>query len=220
MTFNPSLKNALLFFAIGVLFGLFMFFLWGQMLIPEYKPVTQKDTPQELVKQVAKAETIYAEKADSLKSQSKQLQTELSASKVALRKANEKTVALRSQMFELLDQRFEEKQYGNTDTLCDSLANEVPILIAASEEKDSLYNVALVNLERQVENRDSTIALQDEQYAELKSAFTKSIEAQTTLTSENKALTKSIKRQRTKSKIVSAAVLILSGAAVNFLLRR
>src|SRR4051812_17512809 len=39
MTFHPSLKNALLFFSFGLVFGIFLSFLWGQMLIPEYKPV-------------------------------------------------------------------------------------------------------------------------------------------------------------------------------------
>ena len=219
MTFNPTLKNALFFFAFGFFFGLFISFLWAQMLIPEYKPSAHIQTPKELVKDVAKTETVFAKKADTLNTQSQKLQTDLSITKAALKKANEKTADLRNQVFKLLDERFEITHQEESDTVCDSLASVVPILIASSEEKDSLNRSALINLESQVQNRDSVIALQWQQYSELKSAFTKSIDAQSLLDAENKALTKSIKRQRTKNKVVSTVLFVLSGAAATYLIR-
>lgn len=220
MTFNPSLKNALLFFAIGLLLGLFLSFLWGQLLIPEYKLNTQIKSPKELVKEVTASETIHVRKADTLNRRSQKLQEELSITKAALKKANEKADGLRSQVFKLLDARFAVVRSDTSNRACDSLALTVPILIAATEEKDSLYQSAIINLESQVQTKDSTLALQTNQYADLKSAFTKSIEAQAVLRADNKTLTQTLKRQRTKSKIVSVALAILSGAAATYLLHR
>jgi hypothetical protein len=220
MTFNPSLKNALLFFAIGLLFGLFLSFLWGQMLIPEYKPAVTIESPKQLKKEVASSEVVYAKKADSLNKQNNQLVFQLSNTKAALATANTKAVSLQKDIFNLLDQRFtrQEKGAAHLDASCDSLANTIPVLIAASKEKDSLYSSEVVDLESQVQNRDSVIAYQTEQYIFLKASFTKSIEAQTVLTSDNKALTKTVRQQRTKSKLLSATLFILAGAAATYLL--
>lgn len=219
MSFNPSLKNALLFFAIGLLLGLFLSFLWGQMLIPEYKPATQIQSPKELVNQVTATEKIYTHRANSINVESQKLKKELNYTKDALTKAKEKTAGLQKQVFALLDERFPMQQQEQDEAVCDSLATTVPILIAASEEKDSLYNSALTNLEDQVQNKDSLLVLQNEQYAALKTAFTKSIDAQTILAKDNLSLTKTVKRQKVKSKILSAALFIFSGAAATYLLR-
>ena len=219
MTFNPSLKNALLFFGIGLLLGLFLSFLWGQMLIPEYMPATQIESPKELVKQVSATEKVYTHKADSINVESQKLKIELNHTKAALTKAKEKTAGLQKQVFTLLDERFLMQQQEQGGAVCDSLATAVPILIAASEEKDSLYNSALTNLEDLVQNKDSLLVLQNEQYAALKTAFTKSIDAQTILAKDNLSLTKTVKRQKVKSKILSAALFIFSGAAATYLLR-
>lgn len=220
MTFHPSLKNALLFFALGLVFGIFLSFLWGQMLIPEYKPVVTIETPKQLKKEVASSEAIYAKKADSLNRQNNQLAFQLSDTKAALVTANTKTASLQKEIFNLLDQRFTSQKNGpsHLDASCDSLANTIPVLIAASKEKDSLYSSEVADLESQVQNRDSVVTLQHQQYETLKASFTKSIEAQTILTSDNKALTKTVRQQRTKSKLLSATLFILSGAAATYLL--
>lgn len=219
MTFHPSLKNALLFFAFGLVFGIFLSFLWGQMLIPEYKPVVTVESPKQLKKEVAFSEAAYVKKADSLNRQNNQLVFQLANTKAALATANTKTARLQKEVFNLLDQRFTRQENGpsHLDASCDSLANTIPVLIAASEEKDSLYNSAVVNLESQVQNRDSVVTLQQQQYETLKESFTKSIEAQTILTNDNKALKKTVRQQRTKSKLLSAALFILSGAAATYL---
>lgn len=220
MTFHPSLKNALLFFTIGLLFGIFLSFLWGQMLIPDYKPVATVESPEQLKKEVASSEGTYAEKADSLNKQNKQLVFELSNTKAALAAANTKTAGLHKEVFSLLDRRFEMQQKSDShfDASCDSLASTIPILIAASKEKDSLYNSEVADLESQVKNRDSSVALQQQQHQVLKESFTKSMEAQTVLANENKALIKTVKQQRTKGKLLSAVLLVLSGAVVNRLI--
>jgi hypothetical protein len=221
MTFHPSLKNAFLFFSIGLVFGIFLSFLWGQMLIPEYKPAVTVKSPKQLQKEVTSSEAIYTKKADSLNSQNNKLADQLTNTKAALVIANAKTAQLQKEVFSLLDRRFEshQKSDSHSDANCDSLAHTVPVLIAASQEKDSLYNSEVAVLESQVQNRDSTVALQQQQYQILKESFTKSLEAQTILATDNKALTKTVRQQRTKSKLLSAALFILSGTAASYLLR-
>jgi hypothetical protein len=220
MTFHRSLKNALMFFAFGLLFGIFLSFLWGQMLIPEYNPAVAIESPKQLQKEVASSEAVYTKKADSLNSQNTKLVVQLINTKAALANANTKAANLQKEIFNLIGRRFERQKTNSShfDTACDSLTNAIPVLIAASKEKDSLYSSEVADLESQVENRDSAVTLQQERYETLKASFTKSIEAQTILTSDNKALTKTVRQQRTQSKLLSAALFILSGAAATYLL--
>jgi hypothetical protein len=218
MTFHPSLKNALLFFAFGLVFGIFLSVLWGQMLIPENKPVVTLESPKQLKKEVASSEAVYAKKADSLNRQNNELSFQLSNTKAALANAKTKTASLQKEIFNLLDRQFTKQENKSASLDCDSLANAIPVLIAAHKEKDSLYNSEVAGLESQVKNRDSAVTLQQQQYLTLKESFTKSIEAQTALANNNKSLTKTLGQQRTKSKLLSATLFILSGAAATYLL--
>jgi hypothetical protein len=91
-------------------------------------------------------------------------------------------------------------------------------LMQSSSEKDSLYEIAASNLEDQIKNKDSTISLKDKQYNEVKTAFSKSIENSNGLLSQNKLLSKQVKRQKFKSKVLSAALFVLTGAAANYII--
>jgi hypothetical protein len=82
-----------------------------------------------------------------------------------------------------------------------------------------LYEEASMNLEEQIKNRDSTIAGKDQQYREIKEVFKKSAEEWKNAINENKSLNKKVKRQKFKSKILSAALLLFAGAATNYLIQ-
>ena len=110
-------------------------------------------------------------------------------------------------------------EHAEESNSCDSLIATVEYLMQSNSEKDSLYETANINLEQQVINKDSTIALKDEQYNMLKSSFNQSLSNQSALFDENKLLLKQVKKQKVKSKILSAALFIFSGAAINHLIR-
>jgi hypothetical protein len=180
------------------------------------KPITKITT--ELKKDVGKSEVNYSKAVDSLKTQRVKLQSELTDTKTELSKAKQKNYSLQLTIYDLIDKQAESKQESNANDNCDSLIVTVEQLMQSSSEKDSLYEKATINLEDQLKNKDSTISLKDKQYNEVKSAFNKSIENSSELTSQNKALTKQVKRQKFKSKVLSAALFILTGAAANYII--
>jgi hypothetical protein len=185
---------------------------------PPLTPLAKVST--ELKKEVTKAEVNYSKTFDSLKTRSVKLQSELTDTKTELSRAKQKNYSLQLTIYDLIDKQAEGKQRDNADMNdnCDSLIVTVEQLMQSSSEKDSLYEKATSNLENQLKNRDSTITLKEKQYVEIKSAFTKSIENSNELTSQNKAFSKQVKRQKFKSKVLSAALFILAGAAANYII--
>jgi hypothetical protein len=90
----------------------------------------------------------------------------------------------------------------------------------SNSEKDSLYEAMTANLTAQVANKDSTITLKEAQYLNLKSTLEKSLSNQQSLVDENKLLGKQVRKQKVKGKLLSAALFIISGAAINQFIRR
>jgi regulator of replication initiation timing len=174
----------------------------------------------ELKKEVAKSEISYSKAVDSLKVQSVKLLSDLSDTKKELSRAKQKNYSLQLTVYDLIDKQSETKTVGGVENNngCDSLIVTVEKLMQSSTEKDSLYEKTTVNLEDQLKNKDSTITLKEKQYGDIKSAFTKSIETSNEVSAQNKLLTKQVKRQKFKSKVLSAATLILTGAATNYLI--
>jgi hypothetical protein len=214
------MKYYIITFILGVAFGLFVAFMYCTMLNDSSpsKPIAKVST--ELKKEVAKSEVAYSKAVDSLKTQSAKLQTELTDTKSELSRAKQKSYSLQLAIYDLIDKQAESKQANNTNTTndCDSLIVTVEQLMQSSSEKDSLYEKTTINLEDQVKNKDSTITLKEKQYSEIKSAFTKSIENSNELIAQNKTLTKQVKHQKFKSKVFSAALFILTGAATNYII--
>jgi hypothetical protein len=128
---------------------------------------------------------------------------------------------LQSQVLDLLDQQ--SLAIINVDTaatlqLTEPIANTVTDFIENSNIRDSICDANIIQLQEQVSNKDSTLQLQQEKNIQLKSAFNQSLQQQTILEQETKFYKKKFKIQKIKSKIISAATLILSGIAVKQLL--
>jgi hypothetical protein len=207
------MKYHFIIFGLGLALGLFFSFMY-RTLLPDTAPLskTVKELPKKLEVQVAKTEITYTKTFDSLKRQSIKLGQELKQTKTELDKAKQKNYSLQVQVYSLLDRQ------NPTDSSCDSLITTVEYLMQSSTEKDSLYENVSSNLEQQLSNKDSTIGAKDKQYQEIKSAFTKSIEGQKELIDQNKILNKQFKRQKFKSKVLTAALLIFTGAATSYLI--
>jgi hypothetical protein len=208
------MKYYLITFVLGVAFGLFVSFMYCTIGndTPPSKPIAK--ITKELKKQVAKSEVNYTKSVDSLKHRSAKLQVELSDTKNELTKAKQKNYSLQLAVYDLVDKKLEDKKAdANSDSSCDSLIVTVELLMESSSAKDSLYEKVTINLEEQIRNKDSTIEIREKQYSEVKSAFTKTIESANDLSAQNNLLAKQVKKQKFKSKILSAALFVLTGAA-------
>jgi hypothetical protein len=213
------MKYYLITFVLGVAFGFFVSFMYCTLGsdVPPSKPIAK--ITKELKKEVAKSEVNYTKSVDSLKHRSAKLQVELSDTKNELTKAKKKNYSLQLAVYDLLDKKFEDKQANaNSDSSCDYLIVTVEQLMESSSEKDSLYEKVTINLEDQLRNKDSTIEIKEKQYSEVKLAFTKSIESVNGLSAQNNLLAKQVKRQKFKSKVFSAALFLLTGAAANYII--
>ena len=212
------MKYHFIIFTIGLALGLFLSHMYHTFYDNISPVVITKESPKNLEAQVSKTEVFYSKTFDSLKRQSLKLQIDLKDTKAALNTVKAKNYALQTKVYDLLNKQFETKQKGNShiDGTCDSLASTVEELMQTSNAKDSQYEEASINLEEQIRNRDSTIALKDGQYQDIKDAFTKTSEGWKASLNENKKLSKQAKRQIFKSKILSAALLIFTGAAANY----
>lgn len=215
------MKNYLVVFAVGFLLGLFISQKFLHRSEPKEKPTIALPSPKQLQNEAAQSEYGALKKFDSLKAQSAKLSAELKGTKSALQKEKQKSFSLHLQIFELLDKRFEQQQkrFPGTNALGDSVIAVVPMLIESSLLKDSLCESMTANLEAQVRNRDSAIKIKGNQYEVLKKLFEKSAAQQTLLEDQKKMLSRQTKRQKVKSKILSAGFCILSGVAASCLLR-
>jgi nitrogen fixation-related uncharacterized protein len=204
--------------ALGVFASTFFFKPDDSSALPPVSVASAAD----FRKEAATSETSYAKSYDSLKKRSVSLYQELNNSKSALAKAKAKNALLQKGVLQLIENRVHIplSEYPEADSNCDSLIVTVEYLMKSSVEKDSLFENITTTLEDQVKNKDSTIALKNEQYNDLKNVFEKSVVAQEVLTEQNKALYKQQRKEKIESKFLSAALLVITGGFVKHLLNR
>ncbi len=214
------MKNIILSFITGLLAGIALTLSLQSCNGDSYKRAQSKTVAQETEKQVAKSEINYVRSYDSLKTQSAKLESLVQGTRVELEKAKQKSYALQKTVNRFSDLQLEKQTSVKTiaKTPCDSLAVTVGDLIQTSDLRDSLYETQATNLGAQVKNKDAALSLKVSQYQDIKAAFMKGLDEQAATTKENKALNRQLKRQKVKSKLLSAAILVLSGAAANYMM--
>jgi hypothetical protein len=215
---NKSIKNILIFL-LGLAAGFSFCHLFHQRsnpVLPQHKDMVV--VPAEQAKKIAATEKKVNQQKAAIETENRVLSNALIQTKAALERAKKNNARLQTQLYHA----FEYPVYPehNTDTLGDytisnePVKNQLDTLFGAAAVKDSLQEVIALNLETQLRNKDSTIALQSGQYQLLKNSFDQSTGQQEVLLSLNKSLQKNLKRQRFSSKVKSAAILVLSGLAL------
>jgi hypothetical protein len=179
---------------------------------PTFITPTVKATTLE--KQVQKTEQDITTKETNLQKRQEKIQQELVQTKTALSKAKERNKELQTQVLDLLDQQ--SLAITNVDTsttlqFSEPFASIVTDFIDNTNTRDSLCDANILQLQEQVSNKDSTLQLQQEKYAQLKSAFNQSIQQQSLQEQETKFYKKKFKLQKVKNKLISTATLILGG---------
>jgi hypothetical protein len=214
-----NLKNSV-FLIIGIIIGMSTSQLFnGCNDTPVTIPIVKVDKPTTLEKEVVQIEKAYQQKVEALDSHSQQLSQQLKRTTQTLAQVRKKNTQLQTQVYGLIDGQQNEVDTAEQLQTCASLVATVTALIQSSNEQDSLYEAANSNLSTQLSTKDSTLQLKDNQYKELKLIVEKSIAQQEVLYHQNKQYQKQFIRQKIKSKVLSAAVLVLSGLTANYLLQ-
>jgi hypothetical protein len=209
--------KSLLTLTLGIIIGISCMNLFKGCGSSTEVPIISSTTKASVAeKENALKEKQLQVKFDSISKRESKLKQELSSTKSTLAKLKTKNTRLQTQVYDLLDAKtFPDS--AQTD-YCDSLKTKVIELMNNSNQKDSLQDSVSVNLEEQLQLKDLTISLQNLKYQELKTSFQKSLTDLSSLENENKFLKNKFKRQKIKSRLASAAILIISGAAAGLLL--
>ncbi len=209
--------KSLLTLTLGIIIGISCMTLFKGCDSSTEIPITSHTTKASVAEKESELKEKQLQvKFDSISKSESKLKQELSSTKSTLAKLKTKNTILQTQVYDLLDGK---TLPDSTETdYCDSLKTKVIELMNNSNQKDSLQDNVSVNLEEQLQLKDSTISLQNLKYQELKTSFQKSLTDLSSLENENKFLKKKFKRQKIKSRLASAAILVISGAAAGLLL--
>ncbi len=182
-------------------------------------PTVKIIKPSVLQKTTTKVEWYFEQKIDSLNTNNKLLNKKLGGSRAALEAAKNKNLVLQTQLYDLIDNKNESLdtsiEYKHDDVFEDKIIE----LINENNYKDSLYENIDSTVTAQLRNKDSTIVLMGDKYDSLKISLDESMLQQQSLYDQNKQFKKQFRRQKIKTKLLSAGILILSGIAANYLIQ-
>ena len=210
--------NRIIFLVLGLVMGIGGTMFFGNQSTPKPSYTATLQSPADLKNTSVLVEAHFQGKVDSLTRNNNVLAGKVGNTKAELQKAKQDNKVL----LELVDTLLAHSA-NTTDTAtklaqCDSLSETVQDLIVSSNTRDSLYEDLTTTLQAQVNNKDSVIGTQQEQYGTLKLSFDKSLAQQDFLLGQNLMLDKQLKKFKIKNKLLSAGVFILSGIAAYQLL--
>ncbi len=175
-------------------------------------------SPAALKQQAVTTAAHYDTKLDALVQTNTVLAVKVNKSRAAMHQVKHTDQAIQQKINLLLAAAL-----NDTDTTvklsdCDSLETSLADLKVSTAQKDSLSEDIQTQLEQQVNNKDSTLNVQQEEYNALKLSFDNSLAQQDDLLGQNKYLQKQLNRHIVKNKLLSGGLLVLSGIAIFSLL--
>ena len=176
------------------------------------------ESPSALKEQAVITATYYDTKLDSLVQTSNVLTVKVNKSKAAMHRVKYTSQTIQQKVNLLLATAINDTDTTAKISDCDSLESSLADLKASTAEKDSLCEDIQSQLEQQVNNKDSTLNVQREEYNALVLSFDNSLAQQDELSGQNKYLQKQLNRHIVKNKLLSGGLLVLSGIAVFSLL--
>lgn len=216
----PTKMNMLIFILIGFFAGIGTTLLFPRTadIAPWEKKVVKVSTQE---KTAAQHEQQYQQQLTTLNKDNTNLQQQVQDTRKALNASRQKARRLAGQLAVFLDK----PPLWNGDTLVappvsDTALAQVSDYIGASTTQDSLCDALNTALQQQVDNRDSSIALQEQRYRDLQFSFTQSMEQQQVLQDQSKFYQRQAKRNKVKNKLLSAGMLILAGVSGYALISR
>lgn len=217
-----NFRNLLTLLLIGFAIGLCSSFLFTGC----NKTATSKTVvnPKKLKKKADTIQANYQKQISNLQDQNIELAQNLEVTKGLL----DQTKQLCKQKELQIKKLTEPKGFAAKDLLtradtitktsnCDTLASLVVEYIDRNHEKDSLYEIQLIQMDSIASIKDELLETNERAYTNLKLLFNESLSSQKNLVNENKLLRKQFKRQRFKSKVVTLGLMILTATATNFL---
>jgi hypothetical protein len=220
---------SLYFLICGFLLGFFMAFIFMPGKPNDSSVKSLPVTTKQLDKQVSTIEKAYQNSIVLLQNKNSELQQKLATTQSSLEQAKqsvrqkERTVKKFAQTGNSIKKKLSFENYTiplfeQSSCDCDSLKIEVAEYINENLRKDSLYEMQLSTMDSVISVKDSIVHSTEGLYNSLHQIYDKTIIAQQVLQNENHVLKKREERRKVKNKVLTAGLMILSGAVANFLL--
>jgi len=168
--------------------------------------------------QVEAVEQDYQLALQHLMKENSSLQQQISGTKEALAASQQQVIVLKYRVSGLSGRvRLE------ADTIiklqrCDSLSEQVDVLVQQSTYRDQLCDSTISGLERVVSNKDSTIQLCQQSYTEMRSLTDSSLIAQRRLQDGLALLTKQVRRKKREVKFLTLGMAVMTGVAATMII--
>jgi hypothetical protein len=219
-----NFRNLLTLLLIGFAIGLCSSFLFTGCKKSTHSKTNIVVSPKELKKQADTIQENYQKQIDDLQDQNIELAQNLEVTQGLLEQTKQLCKQKEQQIKKLTEPKgFPAKDLlakinkPKTDSDCDTLASLVVEYIENNHQKDSLYEVQVIQMDSLVSVKDKLIETNERAYMNLNLLFDQSLTAQQSLIKENKFLQRQFKRQRFKSKVVTVGLMILTATVTKYL---
>lgn len=151
---------------------------------------------------VEKNEGVFNKKIAAVHTEEKKITLNLAATKGRL----EQTTAQKAVLYQTLKEVV--------------VSNVADTFISVVNESDSLFRQVIHQQDTLLQIKDTLIAVHQSAYTSLRASFDQSWQQQEALLQANKQLTKDLKKQRRKTKLVAVSSLLVTGLMVGYLISR
>jgi hypothetical protein len=185
-------------------------------LHPHIKQVPMQTQMETVAKEVmqqslAKTENHFSAQLKNLQQQNDELQTQLKTTQQQYVFSKTNYHILQNRLLILIKNKSGDTLQQLLD--CDTLKQQTLYLLQQNNVKDSLCEQQTNELSAIVMNREMLIDADEKRSIELKLLLTNSMQAQDNLVQQNNSLSKTIRRKVVANHMLSASLLMISGAA-------
>lgn len=215
-----SKRAIIITFLLGILSALSTYLLFDSMEGFKKEIKESKNVIKEMKAQVSLIESNYQSEVRYWINKNMVLQSRIKETDLALEKSRMKEKSMQGKILSLIS---ESKTITDTSEFisnCDSIKERVTQFIAETNIKDSLCNSEITDLKEVIQNQDSAMTVCQNSFSMLKQVTDSSFAFQNKLADELSLANKKLKRERIKSKFLSAGIMILSGATTFLLLQK
>jgi hypothetical protein len=158
--------------------------------------------PQDIRNEVKKNEAAFIKRISAVQSEEKKTTLNLAATKGKL----EQTTAHKAVLYQTLKEVV--------------VSNVADTFISVVNKSDSLFRQVIHQQDTLLQIKDTLLAVHQSAYTSLRASFDQSWQQQEALLQANKQLTKDLKKQRRKTKLVAVSSLLVTGLMAGYLISR
>lgn len=213
-------KTIIITFLFGLISALSTYLLFDSMEGFRKEIKESKIATQEMKQQVSSIEASYQEQIRYWIGKNMVLQNRIQQTDLELERSRMKEKSMQGKILSLISESNTMTDTFSIVSNCDTLKERITEFIAETNIKDSLCNAEITDLKTVILNQDSAMVVCQSSFTMLKQVTDSSFALQTRLTDELNRANKQLRKERRKSKLLTAGIMILSGTTTFLLLQK